>query len=129
MKTAEIKLPDNWTEISRRICFDIARGKCEMCKLAHNTMHPTSRYVKIKLRAVPRNGVHEDVRDANLVCACQFCERNLIIASAVQLPVRLIKDSGIQGLLPIKDENKHSENDTRLKPLAELLGNKKRFKE
>jgi hypothetical protein len=90
------RYPDNWKEISHRIRFGRANGKCEQCGVAHNAVgyrEPDGTFAELSLQELA-NGVAEadgskvitivlttahlnhdpsDCRDENLAAWCQRC--------------------------------------------------------
>lgn len=82
--------PKNWREISRRIRFERADGKCERCAVAHGCYrssdgaifdpedvegYPGMEYAltKIVLTTAHLNHDPTDNRDENLAALCQRC--------------------------------------------------------
>jgi hypothetical protein len=90
------RYPHDWKEISRRIRFERAQGKCERCGVAHNAVgyrESDGTFVELSLEELA-NGVAEadglkvitivlttahlnhdpsDCRDENLAAWCQRC--------------------------------------------------------
>lgn len=77
------KYPDNWREISQRIRFDRAGGKCERCGAEHGQPHPdtgkTVRLTTAHIGAPLQDGSpgdktdKMDVREENLLALCDRC--------------------------------------------------------
>lgn len=75
--------PKNWEEISRRIRFERAKGKCEWCGAEHGKPHPKGGYKCVLTTAhlgVPKpdgspgdKNDKMDCRDENLAALCQDC--------------------------------------------------------
>jgi hypothetical protein len=82
------RYPRNWREISARIRFDRAGGRCECsgqcglthpggrCPALHDQPHPATRSV-VWLTTAHLNHTPEDVRESNLLAACQRCHLRL----------------------------------------------------
>ena len=66
------KYPDNWDEISRRIRFERARGRCEFCGAENGKPHPvTGSWVVLTVAHLDHDTTHND--DDNLKALCQRC--------------------------------------------------------
>lgn len=82
------RYPRNWREISARIRFDRAGGRCECsgqcglthprgrCPALHEQPHPDTGSV-VWLTTAHLNHTPEDVRESNLLAACQRCHLRL----------------------------------------------------
>jgi hypothetical protein len=78
------RYPRDWTEISARIRFERAGGRCECtgqcglahpggrCPALHEQIHPDTGSV-VGLTTAHLNHQPEDVREKNLLAACQLC--------------------------------------------------------
>lgn len=66
------RYPADWEEISRRIRFERAGNKCELCGAENYKPHPITGS-KVVLTTMHLNHIPEDVRDENLKAACQKC--------------------------------------------------------
>ncbi|MET7888940.1 hypothetical protein [Streptomyces avermitilis] len=78
------RYPRDWNEISARIRFERAGGRCECtghcglthpggrCPARHEQIHPDTGSV-VGLTTAHLNHTPEDVRDENLLAACQLC--------------------------------------------------------
>lgn len=78
------RYPRDWPQISARIRFVRARGRCECtghcglahpggrCPAVHEQTHPDTGSV-VGLTTAHLNHTPEDVRDENLLAACQLC--------------------------------------------------------
>lgn len=77
------RYPANWPEISHRIRFERAGGRCECqgecghdhsgrCEAKHGLPHPVTGS-KVVLTTAHRNHTPEDCRDEVLFAACQRC--------------------------------------------------------
>jgi hypothetical protein len=78
------RYPRDWNEISARIRFERAGGRCECtghcglthpggrCPAVHERIHPDTGSV-VGLTTAHLNHTPEDVRDENLLAACQLC--------------------------------------------------------
>lgn len=77
------RYPSNWREISHRIRFERAGGRCECegecghdhggrCGAEHGQPHPVTSS-RVVLTTGHRNHTPEDNRDANLAAWCQRC--------------------------------------------------------
>lgn len=73
------RYPKNWREISRRIRFERAAGRCEFedeagqrCTAEHGKPHPLTGAVVV-LTVAHLDHVPENVDDANLKAGCQRC--------------------------------------------------------
>jgi hypothetical protein len=74
------RYPAHWKEISRRIRFERAQGRCEFtdpatgerCEARHGEAHPVTGS-KVVLTTAHLNHVPEDCDDDNLKAACQKC--------------------------------------------------------
>lgn len=77
------RYPSDWPEISHRIRFERARGRCECegecghdhggrCEAKHGLPHPVTGS-KVVLTTGHRNHTPEDCRDENLAGWCQRC--------------------------------------------------------
>ena len=64
--------PDNWEEISQRIRFERAGGRCEKCKAVHGLPHPeTGSIVVLTTAHLDHNPAN--CTDDNLAALCQRC--------------------------------------------------------
>lgn len=74
----KILYPKNWPEISARIRFGRARGRCEFkvdgkrCKARHGKPHPITGSIVV-LTVAHLNHYESDCRDENLLAGCQRC--------------------------------------------------------
>ncbi|GGV89992.1 hypothetical protein [Streptomyces massasporeus] len=78
------RYPRDWNEISARIRLQRAGGRCECtghcglthpggrCPAVHEQIHPDTGSV-VGLTTAHLNHTPEDVRDENLLAACQLC--------------------------------------------------------
>lgn len=74
------RYPADWKEISRRIRFERAQGRCEFddpatgerCEARHGEPHPVTGS-KVVLTTAHLNHVPEDCDDGNLKAGCQRC--------------------------------------------------------
>ncbi|MFB7852375.1 hypothetical protein ACFC34_35910 [Streptomyces sp. NPDC056053] len=78
------RYPRDWPQISARIRFQRARGRCECtghcglahpggrCPALHEQIHPDTGSV-VGLTTAHLNHTPEDVRESNLLAACQLC--------------------------------------------------------
>lgn len=75
------RYPDNWREISDRIRFERAGGRCEFdeppgsgdrCQARHGEAHPVTGS-KVVLTVAHLNHTPEDCDDDNLLAGCQRC--------------------------------------------------------
>jgi len=77
------RYPKEWPEISSRIRFERAEGRCECegecghdhggrCTAEHGKAHPVTSS-RVILTTAHRNHTPEDCRDENLFAACQRC--------------------------------------------------------
>lgn len=66
------RYPENWKEISARIRFERARGRCEKCGATHFQPHPLTGS-RVVLATAHLNHIPEDVRNENLQAMCQRC--------------------------------------------------------
>ncbi|MGR6922635.1 hypothetical protein ACU635_50990 [[Actinomadura] parvosata] len=77
------RYPADWKQISIRIRFERAAGRCECvgecglehgirCEARHGEPHPVTGS-NVVLTTAHRNHEPEDCRDENLVAACQRC--------------------------------------------------------
>ncbi|MFI0915472.1 hypothetical protein [Streptomyces abikoensis] len=78
------RYPLNWPQISRRIRFERAGGRCECtgqcgldhpggrCPARHGEPHPDTGS-EVGLTTAHLNHTPEDVRENNLLAACQLC--------------------------------------------------------
>lgn len=69
--------PKDWPQISRRIRFERAKGKCEFdgCKAEHGKPHPVTGSMVV-LTVAHLNHDETDCRDENLRAGCQKCHLN-----------------------------------------------------
>lgn len=66
------KYPDNWKEISQRIRFDRAQGKCEFCGAVNYQPHPeTGSKVILTVAHLDHDTTNND--ESNLAALCQRC--------------------------------------------------------
>lgn len=64
--------PANWKEISRRIRFERAKGRCEFCGAVNYQPHPeTGRRVVLTVAHLDHDPANVD--DNNLKALCQAC--------------------------------------------------------
>lgn len=82
------RYPKNWHEISRRIRFERAGGRCECtgqcgldhgarCKAVHNEPHPkTLARVVLTTAHLPGREI-EQCGDDDLIAACQLCHNRM----------------------------------------------------
>ena len=64
--------PDDWPDISRRIRFERARGRCEWCGAANHQPHPiTGSRVVLTVAHLDHNPANN--ADDNLAALCQKC--------------------------------------------------------
>ncbi|MEU4578993.1 hypothetical protein [Nonomuraea sp. NPDC023979] len=79
----KIRYPSDWPQISGRIRFERAAGRCECvgecghehgvrCEARHGEPHPVTGS-KVVLTTAHRNHAPEDCREENLFAACQRC--------------------------------------------------------
>lgn len=66
------RYPKDWPEISRRIRFERAQGRCEFCGAEHGKPHPVTGSIVV-LTVAHLNHHPEDCRDDNLKALCQRC--------------------------------------------------------
>ncbi|MFC8658209.1 hypothetical protein ACFUCT_23860 [Streptomyces parvus] len=78
------RYPRDWPQISARIRFERAGGRCECtghcglthpggrCPAVHEEIHPDTGSV-VGLTTAHLNHTPEDVREINLLAACQLC--------------------------------------------------------
>lgn len=109
------RYPRDWNEISARIRFQRARGRCECtghcglthlggrCPAVHEEIHPETRSL-VGLTTAHLNHTPEDVRDENLLAACQLCHLRIDhghhrITRSLTLAARAAA-AGQLGLLP-----------------------------
>ena len=64
--------PPDWNEISRRIRFERAGGKCEECGAVNGEPHPETGSIVV-LSVAHRNHNPGDNREENLSAWCQRC--------------------------------------------------------
>jgi hypothetical protein len=64
--------PPDWKEISKRIRFERAGGKCEQCGAEHMQPHPVNGN-KTVLTVAHLNHNPADNREENLSCLCARC--------------------------------------------------------
>jgi hypothetical protein len=69
------RYPANWREISNRIRFERAKGKCERCGAEHGKPHPRtgSKVVLTTAHIGPTKHDKMDCRDEALLALCQAC--------------------------------------------------------
>lgn len=69
------KYPDDWEEISHRIRFERAGGKCEQCGAEDGAPHPiTGSIVVLTTAHLDHDTDNND--DENLRAMCQYCHLN-----------------------------------------------------
>lgn len=67
------RYPRDWNQISQRIRFERADGRCEFCELAvHGEPHPITGSLVV-LTVAHLNHTPEDCCDENLAAMCQRC--------------------------------------------------------
>jgi hypothetical protein len=66
------KYPPNWAEISRRIRFERAGNRCEVCGAENYAPHPRTGSIVI-LTVAHLNHQPNDCRPENLRAMCQAC--------------------------------------------------------
>lgn len=66
------RYPKDWKQISHRIRFDRARGKCEWCPAVHGQPHPVTGS-RVVLTVAHMDHTPENCADENLVALCQKC--------------------------------------------------------
>lgn len=66
------RYPKEWAEISRRIRFERAKGRCEWCGATHGRPHPVTGSIVV-LTVAHLNHQPEDCREENLAALCQKC--------------------------------------------------------
>lgn len=64
--------PENWHDISRRIRFERAGGRCESCGAENGEPHPATGSIVV-LTVAHLNHKILDCRDENLKALCQKC--------------------------------------------------------
>jgi len=69
------RYPDNWKEISNRIRFERAGGKCEFCGAEHLQPHPETGAI-VFLTTAHLDHQLNDHSDKNLAALCQRCHLN-----------------------------------------------------
>jgi hypothetical protein len=67
------KYPPDWKQISRRIRFDRAGGRCEWCGAVHLQSHPKTGSKVVLTVAHLENPDPLDCREENLAALCQLC--------------------------------------------------------
>ena len=78
------RYPDDWPEISRRIRFDRAQGRCECdgrcghdhggrCRAWHGETSPVNERTTIILTTAHLDNTPENCADENLMAMCQRC--------------------------------------------------------
>lgn len=89
------RYPDDWKQISNRIRFERARGRCEWCNAQHGQPHPITGS-KVVLTTAHLDHTPENCDDANLAALCQKCH------NAYDAPMRrrgIIERTGQQSLM------------------------------
>ena len=66
------RYPDDWPEISRRIRFERASGRCEWCGAEHGRPHPITRSIVV-LTTAHLDHTPENNAGDNLAALCQRC--------------------------------------------------------
>lgn len=66
------RYPKDWPEISRRIRFERAQGKCEWCGAEHGQPHPVTGSIVV-LTVAHLDHTPEHCWDSNLAALCQRC--------------------------------------------------------
>lgn len=66
------RYPPDWKEISYRIRFERAGGRCEQCGAAHGEPHPITGK-KVKLQTAHLNRRPEETSDEDLRALCARC--------------------------------------------------------
>jgi len=70
---ARHRYPPNWSDISDRIRFGRANGRCEFCRIAlHGEPHPVTGSIVVLTTAHLADPI-EDCSDENLAAMCQRC--------------------------------------------------------
>lgn len=69
------RYPKDWPQISRRIRFDRAAGKCEWCGAEHGKPHPETGSVVV-LTVAHIDNTPENCDEDNLRSLCQRCHLN-----------------------------------------------------
>ncbi|MEU6680910.1 hypothetical protein [Streptomyces sp. NPDC046925] len=109
------RYPHDWNEISARIRFERADGRCECtghcglthpggrCPAVHEETHPDTGSL-VCLTTAHLNHTPEDVREANLLAACQLCHLRIDhghhrVTRSITL-ARRAAAAGQHGLLP-----------------------------
>jgi hypothetical protein len=112
------RYPENWPEISARIRFERAGGRCECsgqcglehpggrCPALHEHIHPDTGS-EVLLTTAHLNHTPEDVREENLLAACQRCHLRIDhghhrVTRSITLAARTAA-AGQLGLLPESD--------------------------
>jgi 5-methylcytosine-specific restriction endonuclease McrA len=109
------RYPENWEEISKRIRFERAQGKCEWCGAENGKPHPVTGSIVVltvaHLGTQHADGTpgdkHDklDVRDENLAGLCQRChlnyDRDEHKANAAKTRERKRRDAGIVPLFEV----------------------------
>lgn len=109
------RYPRDWPQISARIRFELAGGRCECtghcglthpggrCPAVHEETHPDTGSV-VGLTTAHLNHTPEDVRESNLLAACQLCHLRIDhghhrVTRSITLAARAAA-AGQLGLLP-----------------------------
>lgn len=67
------RYPDDWDQISARIRFERAEGRCEFCRIAyHGEPHPVTGSIVV-LTTAHLDHQPEHSEDENLAAMCQRC--------------------------------------------------------
>jgi hypothetical protein len=66
------RYPPDWKQISFRIRFERAGGKCEMCGAEHGKPHPKTGKI-VKLQTAHLNRKPEETTDEQLMAMCARC--------------------------------------------------------
>src|SRR5690606_14847415 len=111
------RYPDDWPDISRRIRFDRAEGRCECagecgapthsypgrCLAEHGQAHPVTGS-RVVLTVAHLNHTPEDCTDDNLRAMCQACHLSYDIDRHVANAARTrLQNSVIDGQLSLED--------------------------
>lgn len=105
------RYPPDWPDISDRIRFGRAGGRCECegecdatgplrhtgrCHAVHGTLHPDTGK-RVVLTTAHRNHTPEDCRDDNLFAACQPCHLNYDREHHAETRARTAREVAAQG--------------------------------
>ncbi len=70
-----ILYPKNWKEISKRVRYDLANNKCEICGVPNKTIHPVTGS-KVVLTVAHLDQNPRNCKRYNLRAMCQRCHIN-----------------------------------------------------